>query len=314
MISILNKLTIKILLNLTLFILINCFALAQVSLDIVYDPASPRQSLEETVNKFTSLPGLDLNIVYHQYNKQKFPDLDFLPAYFFSEEIENNARIFNVLTKSNVLCKTKKNFLGKGAYSLKRTAFNPSLYPNQTKIAGQLELFYTPFCPYGSGALLAILQKANKNNSPIKNLILTPIVKKEPRSFFRFGNYKLEEEFMMPGGRLELEETLRQLIIYKYWSNKLLPYLEAKKKQTKSKWQDIATQIGLNPKKIQDLIDKEGIKLLELASIKVENYKIKNSPTYFWQNQIQYNYTSEIMTNPLFKGLNLDSGNSYCGI
>ena len=203
-----------------------------------------------------------------------------------------------------------RNIFDRLMYEVVPETYDPSLYLKETPQAKILELFYRPFCPYGLQALKGLLSLKAQKNSPLKKLILTPLVYEGENS--SKDSKDLEESFLMSGGLAEIEETIRQQIIYDKWPNKLSAYLEARQNIRSSYWAGAAKKAGLDVNAITNIAQTRGAFLLGNGVKRTKLFKIKASPTYLWGNQKRYNYTQELLSEPAFKGLKIPSGKESC--
>jgi thiol-disulfide isomerase/thioredoxin len=88
-------------------------------------------------------------------------------------------------------------------------------------------------------------------------------------------------------GPSEVEENMRQLVINKYYPNKLWRYLKIRNSAIKSNdWQASAILVGLVPSEVKKLVDLEGKNLLLNNIKKAKELKAGGSPTLYINNKL----------------------------
>ena len=147
-----------------------------------------------------------------------------------------------------------------------------------TEIKGQkktqMELYVMSLCPFAA---------------TVKKQIL-PLVKRY-RSQIDFTLFYIADDLGRPAEGLrgfdslhgipEIEENIRQLVIAKYYPDKLLDYLlcHAKHYRTMEGWRQCATRLGIDAANVEKMSQtQEGLSLLR-DNIKNQGLSIKDSPT-----------------------------------
>jgi predicted DsbA family dithiol-disulfide isomerase/thiol-disulfide isomerase/thioredoxin len=88
-------------------------------------------------------------------------------------------------------------------------------------------------------------------------------------------------------GDSEVEENMRQLIINKYFPNKLWNYLKIRNPAiTADNWQSSIMALGLNPDEIKKMVDTEGKQLLKENIKKAKELKAQASPTIYINDKL----------------------------
>jgi len=289
----------------TIFYSIALQATTAVDLHLITRPEVPTVSQTVMLQRLTRLPGYNVTVITHNYSV--FPELEVLPAFFYSADLAREKKIFQVLTRNRMVTENRTVFQ-KRMYEVPASTYDASVYLRNQRQLGTLELFYRPFCPYGIQALKGLLALKRHQNSSLRRLVLTPIVRKRTGK----SGVALNQAYRMSGGLPEMEETIRQLVIYDTWPDKLLPYLLQRKAIQSSYWTRAARKAGLDSDTIIRLVEKRSIPLLENAVRRSQQFHIKASPTYLWENKRRYNYTQELLAEPVFKSLAIQSGKSQC--
>ncbi|MFC1478230.1 hypothetical protein ACFL57_02090 [Candidatus Margulisiibacteriota bacterium] len=285
-------------------------AKTEVTLNIITAPEVPEFTQKNMIARISSMPAYKINTVYIPYDQKKHPELTVLPAYYFSKELVKEPQTFRILKNGRLITENWKAFRCL-TYQIPPNTYECGIYINKIK-KGQMELFYRPFCPYGVKALIALLDYHQQNPKIISSLNVVPLVKEKEMSF-KSSKISLHQRYEMPKGFMELKETVRQLVIYEYFPEKLLPYLKYRKKNNirLPYWQDAAEKAGLIPETVSELCALSGEMLLARGIETRSRYPhISASPTYVWQNKYCYNYTSELLQQPIFKDLKIDIGNN----
>ncbi|MFH1429860.1 MAG: hypothetical protein ABIH39_08995 [Candidatus Margulisiibacteriota bacterium] len=287
---------------------INTPAARDVTLNVITGPRVPTFSVQYMLSVFTAIPSYNVHVVTAAYSAEKYPDLAVLPAYFFSQELADEKAVFNILQKNRMVTENRKTF-GKIMYEVDQSSYGPGLYLKNKQIKGQMEFFYRPFCPYGTKALIALLEYRIKVPAAFSKIVLTPMVEEKTVS----GSKKaltLIERFDIAEGLPELREVVHQMVISEYYPDQLLQYL--KYLQSEQDWQQAAKKAGLDINHIREISDLKEEEMLRQSATRYSKYEAKYSPTYLWENTRRYNYSSELLQEPELKNIKIDFGNSKC--
>jgi hypothetical protein len=155
-----------------------------------------------------------------------------------------------------------------------------------------VKMFVMSYCPYG--------EQAENGLGPALQTIGLGNVTFEPH-FVIYDNYQgggpnycfdNESLYCSMHGINEMREDIRQLVIWKYWPDKWWAYVNKVNAETstgdiESKWEGIATSVGLEPGKIKDYFDKEALTLLNAEAALNAKYSVRGSPTILI-NDMQY--------------------------
>ena len=155
-----------------------------------------------------------------------------------------------------------------------------------------VKMFVMSYCPYG--------EQAENGLGPALETIGLGNVTFEPH-FVIYDNYQgggpnycfdNESLYCSMHGINEIREDIRQLVIWKYWPDKWWAYVNKVNAETstgdiESKWEGIATSVGLEPEKIKDYFNKEALTLLVNEASLNAKYSVRGSPTILI-NDVQY--------------------------
>ena len=158
------------------------------------------------------------------------------------------------------------------------------VYESKEARPGVLEIFVMSQCPYGVMAEGLVINAKKEGKIPAdKTIRLRYIV-----------NYdKQKDEFQSLHGSAEWEEDVRQLLIAKYYPEKLWKYLEIRNKDYRSsRWDKAMEEAGINVKKIMKKFDKEGKELLKQEAVYGDEYNINASPSFLWEGKESLDFGS----------------------
>jgi len=155
-----------------------------------------------------------------------------------------------------------------------------------------VKMFVMSYCPYG--------EQAENGLGPALQTIGLGNVTFEPH-FVIYDNYQgggpnycfdNESLYCSMHGINEMREDIRQIVIWKYWPDKWWAYVNKVNAETstgdiESKWEGIATSVGLEPGKIKDYFDKEALTLLKAEAALNAKYSVSGSPTILI-NDVKY--------------------------
>ena len=155
------------------------------------------------------------------------------------------------------------------------------VYANKEAKPGVMEIFVMSQCPYGAMAENAVIQAKQNGTFPTdKTVKLRYIV-----------SYNQNRGFSSMHGSGEWEEDVRQLLIAKYYPEKLWKYLEIRNKDYRSsRWDKAMKEAGIDPNKITKKFDTEGLELLKAEATYAREYGISASPTFLWEGKVQLDF------------------------
>lgn len=211
----------------------------------------------------------EFNYKYYYYQApvikefSKMHTIAYLPFVVYNQGLLKDEEM-NWLRKKKLIIKDKKLYLfprRKLIYLTKVKILGRERIPNE------LGVFTMSFCPYGKRAIWRLIKYIRDNKLSIKlKLYFIAEVK--------------DEKIISMHGPDELEEDIHQIIIQKYWPNKLYKYLLLL--ETKGRFEAIK-EAGISYRKL-DSLRKKGKKLLR-ENIKVaQRLGIYASPTFLWEN------------------------------
>ncbi len=157
------------------------------------------------------------------------------------------------------------------------------VYSEKTAKPGIMEIFVMSQCPYGVMAENAVIQAKKEGKSPkANNVHIRYIV-----------DYNEDKGFSSLHGSGEWEEDVRQLLIAKYYPEKLWKYLEIRNKDYRSsRWDKAMEDAGINAKKIMKKFDTEGLELLKQEAAYGKEYGVNASPTFLFEGKVQLDFGS----------------------
>ena len=157
------------------------------------------------------------------------------------------------------------------------------VYTGKTSKPGIMEIFVMSQCPYGVMAENAVIQAKKDGKSPKANDVRIRYI----------VDYNETKGFNSLHGSGEWEEDVRQLLIAKYYPEKLWKYLEIRNKDYRSsRWDKAMEDAGINVKKIMKKFDTEGLELLKQEAAYGKEYGVNASPTFLWEGQVQLDFGS----------------------
>lgn len=155
------------------------------------------------------------------------------------------------------------------------------VYASKEAKPGIMEIFVMSQCPYGVMAENAVIQARQNGTFP----------KDKAVNIRYIVNYDPARGFSSLHGSGEWEEDVRQLLIAKYYPNKLWKYLEIRNKDYRSsRWDKAMQEAGINPNKISKKFDTEGLDLLKAEAAYAREYGISASPTFLWEGKVQLDF------------------------
>jgi len=242
------------------------FGFSEISLTVIGEEKEISQGFIEGLEKY--LPQFDY--VYYSYKDSKVKNvleklsLPYLPVIIYKEEkLDNSDKEF---------LKKKRLITQKGAYyvfSLSELRYVTDVHLlGRENIPKQLGVFVMSLCPAGERALEKIVKFIKNNNLPIK------------LKLYFIANVENGAITSMHGPD-EVEEDIRQILIEKYWPEKLYDYLLLIGKMN---YQDALKKVGIFYKKIVGL-RKEGEELLRENIKLADKLEVDASPTFLWENK-----------------------------
>jgi len=144
----------------------------------------------------------------------------------------------------------------------------------------KLDLFAMSYCPFALRAEKALDKIMAELGSKI-DLQIYFIAQSKTE-----GSDKLADSFASLHGLPEVEEDLRQVLIQKYFPEKLFSYLRLRNENIKTTdWRECAKKAGVDLKKLEELIaSKSSLQLFRENLAKAQTMNIHASPTLFINN------------------------------
>lgn len=196
--------------------------------------------------------------------------LRFLPAYIFSQEVENEKGFDNF----------KANLLKKGDFYIVRPQFcGMSYLVDRNKIKGRVDLVISLYDRYAADILEAI---------------------KEFKPAVHFLAIEKDSKFETQHGNRELESYLRAVCVQKYYPEKFFDYIGCQAKNIDSSWWEDCLGNLDTPKIKACSRSPEGLELLRENIRLNQELEIMAGPTYLVDNQEIFS-TAGIPTKEEFK-------------
>ncbi len=137
-----------------------------------------------------------------------------------------------------------------------------------------VDLFVMSYCPFGVMAENTLIPLIDEFGSKINfNLYFIAEEEKKPAKdvWSRFKSMHGEDEVM---------EDMRQVVIGKYHSDKLFDYILERNKSLRGNWEDTARKVGVDPAKVQKILESEEGAILFRDNIRrCHELGIRASPT-----------------------------------
>ncbi len=195
-------------------------------------------------------------------------DYSFLPLYLIKKTPEVTAKLEQQIAAGYVL--------ENDDYLIFPHMTRTGVYREKEAKPGVLEVFVMSQCPYGAMAENLIIEAQKEGKIPQdKTIQLRYVVSYNPQTGFQSLH-----------GSAEWEENIRQLLIAKYYPEKLWKYLEIRNKDYRSsRWDKAMDEAGINYKKIMKKFDTEGVELLKAEAAYGEEFGVNASPTFLWEGK-----------------------------
>ncbi|MDP8234434.1 MAG: hypothetical protein P9M06_06520 [Candidatus Saelkia tenebricola] len=255
----------KIVLLLFVFLFKSHISSAEILLTIIGEDKKISQGFIENIEKY--LP--DFEYVYYNHkdveiqNTLKELSLPYLPVIIYEKDKLDSS-------EKDVLEK-KRLIVQKGDYYI----FSPSRlhyitrvrFLNRKRIPDQLGIFVMSMCPYGQRVQWQVIEFIKGNQLPV-----------ELEEFFiaDIENGKINSM----RGPDEVEENIHQILIEKYWPQKLYDYLLLTKDISHF---EALKKAGISYNRL-DRLREEGKELLEENMKVAQELDVHVSPTFLWEN------------------------------
>ncbi len=207
-----------------------------------------------------------------------------LPAFVFSREIEKDKK-GKELISSQILKK------GKGEkYLINEELFAGTSFFIRDLKEKQLDLFMMSECPFGVSAANTIISYLKDNPDKGINLNLHYIL-------------DLDEEGKLVSlhGEEEVKEDLRQIVIQKYFNDKLFDYILLRNKG--KSFEEVATELNLNIDEINSRVETEGVEFGKKEISLTNELGIAASPTVLWENRYRLRGVDNLSQIKEFSGI-----------
>ena len=224
--------------------------------------------MEPVVTKMTQLQALQDETLANL-------DYSFLPLYLIKKTDEVRSKM-ELPLKQGIVQETAD-------YIVLAHQTRMGVYTQREAKPNVMEIFVMSQCPYGVMAENAVIEAKKNGEFPKDKIIkLRYIVSYDPAKGFSSLH-----------GSAEWEEDVRQLLIAKYYPNKLWQYLSVRNQDYRSsRWDKAMEAAGIDPKKIMKKFDTEGLELLKAEAAYGEEYNINASPTFLWEGKVLLDFGS----------------------
>ncbi|NLH38719.1 MAG: hypothetical protein GX445_01495 [Elusimicrobia bacterium] len=179
------------------------------------------------------------------------------------------------------------------------------------KEPNKLELFVMSHCPFGVMAENSIIDAVDKGLISKKihiNIHYIGDVSKTSDGTMSFRSLHGDDEW---------QEDARQLLIKKFYPDKLFAYLKERNKDyTSSNWKDVAYKVGIDTKTIEDNFETVGKKMLEDDFNYTNTLRIATSPTFIVDGNAVVVGLGQLKAFDDYKNLNISNqpnSNAGCG-
>lgn len=201
-------------------------------------------------------------------------DYSFLPLYLVKKTPHVTAKMADMIKQGYV--QETEDFV----VLSKQT--RTGVYAAQAAKPGVLEIFVMSQCPYGAMAENLVIKGQKDGKIPQdKEIKLRYIVTYDNQT----------GKFNSMHGSPEVEENIRQLLIGKYYPEKLWKYLEIRNQDYQSsRWDKAMDEAGINSKKIMKKFDTEGKELLKAEADYAQQYGINASPSFLWEGKVKLDF------------------------
>jgi len=209
-------------------------------------------------------------------------ELDLLPAYLVKKPKKKNGnkKIEDLVEQGFFV--QKDNY-----YVMPSTVSKLGLYINRPSKRKKLDIFLMSYCPWGTKAANQVIDILKRNQGPDKveikfHYILSLNSEKTPENFGDFRSLH---------GLGEVEEAARQLIIQKYFPDKIFDYVVERNKQISSTlYYHAFHKTGIPEDFVRLKMETEGVELLLRNIDFVKEFGITASPTFLWENRYMVDY------------------------
>ena len=247
-------------------LLITRISSAEIYLTVIGEDKEISHDFAERLKQY--LP--QSNYVYYNYKNPKVQNLlkelhlAYFPIVIYDKDKLDSA--------DKDFLKKKRLLIQKDQYSIfpsSRLQYITDVHLlNRRHISNQLSLFVMSMCPYGERAEWKIIKFIKENNLPVK-IKLYFIADIE------------DGQINSMHGADEVEEDIHQLLMEKYWPNKLYDYLLSTENTSHF---EALKKAGISYGKIGKL-RKEGESLLRENLKTAQHLDIHASPTFLWENE-----------------------------
>ena len=161
-----------------------------------------------------------------------------------------------------------------------------------------LHLFVMSYCPFGISAESVLSKMKPVDGKSICRVVIHYI-----------AQYDGAGNFNSLHGPKEVEEDMRQLLIGKYFQEKLGDYLLQRGKDIENTdWKTVAGGLGIDVAIIESKMASEGKELLKAEAALTQSLDIQTSPSYLWENRYRITRTENLKKIDRFKDMELPKG------
>jgi hypothetical protein len=139
-----------------------------------------------------------------------------------------------------------------------------------------VDLFVMSYCPFAVAAEEKLIPLIKKYEDQVDFSLYFIADEDEGKETAR----NVASRFSSMHGQTEVIEDIRQVVIGKYYSDKLLDYILERNRDLKKNWVDCARKLDIDPERVQKVMaSEEGAMLFRDNIKKSQELGIKGSPT-----------------------------------
>ncbi|MBU1167578.1 hypothetical protein KKC60_04195, partial [Patescibacteria group bacterium] len=221
-----------------------------------------------------------------------------LPVFVFEQNVEKSQNFSRYISNSYLV----KLAGDKNQYLLTQTETRKILdrEPQERKI----NLFVNAYNPSSIAIENALIKKKKQleaEGKPSFDLEINHVLLTEQDEQ---GNLKVKID--TPAGINETEETVRQVVIAKYYPDKYLDYLLKRNENLERDFEEIMNEIGIDAAQVEFSTKNEGEGLTRDNAQLAFDLQISALPVFLWENQVIVLSMDDLGELDFFSGLEID--------
>ncbi|MBU1118588.1 thioredoxin family protein [Patescibacteria group bacterium] len=104
-----------------------------------------------------------------------------------------------------------------------------------------------------------------------------------------------------PGGIPEIEESVRQIVIEKYYPDKYYDYLLKRAENLERDHEEIMNELGIDPNQVELAAKNEGEALMRENAVLAFDLQVSSLPVFLWENQVIVLSVLDLQKIPFFE-------------